>query len=279
MDGMGTAGSNHHARHGPATNPMDLTATDLAQCIRSGNITPLASVEACLERIAQLDTSVNAFTLVCAAAALQRARTQTAALARGEIIGPLCGVPLAVKDLEDVKGLPTSHGCKAFTGVHAKPAQASSVQVARLEAAGAIVVGKTNTPIFGSAAYCKNLAFGSTKNPWKLDRTPGGSSGGSAAAVASRMVPLATAADSGGSIRIPAAFTGTFGLKPSFGRIPDGEGSAFGFQKWNPCLPKWSPWLPKWSTCLPKWSPCLPKGNRKRQIEISGFLICIAGMS
>ena len=106
------------------------------------------------------------------------------------------------------------------------------VEVDRLQAAGAIVVGKTNVPVFGSAATCKNLPFGATCNPWNSQRTSGGSSGGSAAAVAARMVPLATAADSGGSIRIPAAFCGVFGLKPSFGRIPEEEGSAFAFTKW-----------------------------------------------
>eukprot|EP00937_MAST-01D_sp_MAST-1D-sp2_P002087 g2087.t1 len=209
---------------------MDLTATDLADRVRTGDVTPTQAVQASLERIRERDTAVNAFTLVCAEAALAAAAEQTHRLARGEKLGPLAGVPLAVKDLEDVAGLPTSHGCKVF--VSSAPASSSSVQVARLQAAGAIVVGKTNVPIFGSSALCKNLAFATTRNPWNLERTPGGSSGGSAAAVAARMVPLATGADSGGSIRIPACFCGVIGLKPSFGRIPEQEGAAWGMAKW-----------------------------------------------
>ena len=215
----------------PAVHPMDLDATELAWRIARGALTPTEAVDACLSRLAERDPSINAFTHVCAARARAVAAAQTAALARGEVLGPMAGVPVAVKDLEDVAGLPTSHGCAVFTGAGARPAAASSVQVARLQAAGAIVVGKTNVPVFGSAALCKNLPFGATRNPWDRARTSGGSSGGSAAAVAARIVPLATAADSGGSIRIPAAFCGAFGLKPSFGRIPEQEGAAFGFAK------------------------------------------------
>ena len=148
-------------------------------------------------------------------------------------LGPLAGVPFGVKDLEDVEGLPTSYGA---TPLRDNIAKQDSVVVERLRAAGAIVVGKTNTPLFGSTAYTKNLLYGVTRNPWNLSKTPGGSSGGSSAAIASRMVPLATAADGGGSIRIPATYVGAFGLKPSFGRVPMTEGEEFGMTKWVDCV-------------------------------------------
>ena len=135
---------------------------------------------------------------------------------------------------QDVAGLPTSYGSKVFAGINV--ATEDSVQVARLRQAGAIVVGKTNTPIFGINASCKNLAFGTTTNPWDVSKSPGGSSGGSAAAVAARLVPMATAADGGGSIRIPAAMTGTFGIKPSMGRVPMTETRQFGMQRFIHCV-------------------------------------------
>jgi len=118
---------------------------------------------------------------------------------------PLEGVPLGVKDLEDAAGLPTTHGSRPL---REKVADRDSTQVARLRAAGAIVFGKTNTPEYGSSAVTKNLLFGATGSPWDNERTPGGSSGGSAAALAGELLPLVTASDGGGSIRIPAAFCG-----------------------------------------------------------------------
>ena len=129
------------------------------------------------------------------------------------------GIPLGVKDLEDAAGLPTTHGSVPFRG--AMP-ESDSTQVARFRAAGAIVYGKTNTPEFGSNAITRNLVFGETRSPWDESRTPGGSSGGSAAALSSEMLPLVTASDGGGSIRIPASFVGAVGVKPSFGRVPVG---------------------------------------------------------
>ncbi len=129
------------------------------------------------------------------------------------------GLPVGVKDLEDVAGLPTTYGSVPFKDY--RPAK-DSVQVARLKAAGAIILGKTNTPEFGYTGLTKNRIFGVTRNPWNLERTPGGSSGGSSAAIASGMVPLVTASDGGGSIRIPACYVGAFGMKPTFGRIPVG---------------------------------------------------------
>ena len=133
----------------------------------------------------------------------------TEALSKGEKPGPLCGLPIGVKDLEDVEGMITSFGSVPFKD---NMAAHDSTQVSRLKAAGAIVVGKTNTPEHGFTGFTKNRIFGTTRNPWNLEKTPGGSSGGSAAAVAGGMIPVATGSDAGGSIRIPAAYSGCFGL-------------------------------------------------------------------
>lgn len=139
---------------------------------------------------------------------------------------PLEGVPLGVKDLEDVAGMVTSMGSRVFRD---QVAEADSTQVARLRGAGAIVVAKTNTPEFGFTAITKNPLFGVTRSPWNLERTPGGSSGGSSAVLAGGVLPLVTSSDGGGSIRIPASFTGAFGLKPSQGRIPRGPMKAWDY--------------------------------------------------
>jgi len=207
---------------------MKLSACELVAAVRKGEISPVDTVTACLERLEHVEPRVNAFLHVCADRALDEARAMEADVAGGRDPGPLAGVPLAVKDLEDVAGLPTTYGSVPFRD---HVAGADSVQVARLRAAGAIVVGKTNTPEFGYTAFTRNLLFGVTRNPWDLDRTPGGSSGGSAAAIAARMVPLATGSDGGGSIRIPACFVGAFGLKPTFGRVPVDAGIS-GMQHW-----------------------------------------------
>src|SRR5207302_8804601 len=139
-------------------------------------------------------------------------------VARGEEVGTLAGIPIGVKDLEDAAGLATSHGSTALP--HTGPAPRDSILVARLRAQGCVVVGKTNTPELGHYADTVNALFGSTLNPWDLAHSPGGSSGGSAAAIAAGMVPLATGSDGGGSIRIPSAACGLTGLKPSLGRVP-----------------------------------------------------------
>jgi aspartyl-tRNA(Asn)/glutamyl-tRNA(Gln) amidotransferase subunit A len=156
---------------------------------------------------------------------LAEARAAGERIARGES-RPLEGIPLGVKDLEDVAGLVTSQGSIPFRD---DKATRDSTQVERLRAAGAIVIGKTNTPEFGYTAITKNLIHGVSRSPWNLERTPGGSSGGSAAALAGSVLPLVTASDGGGSIRIPASFTGAFGLKPSFGRIPLGPVDHWGY--------------------------------------------------
>ncbi len=194
-------------------------AHELAHLLRSRQLSPVELMEACLERIRQLDPLLRAFITLRADEAMAEARQMAERIARGEDAGPLAGLPLAVKDLEDVAGLPTTYGSLPFRD---NVARRDSVQVARLKAAGAIVVGKTSTPEFGYTFFCRNLISGATLNPWHLERTPGGSSGGSAAAIAAGLVPLATASDAGGSIRIPAAYTGCFGIKPQFGRVPMG---------------------------------------------------------
>jgi len=181
-------------------------------------LSPRELMQATLARIEATRETLNAFVALRDADRLMaEARAAEERIARGEG-RPLEGVPVGVKDLEEVGGLVTSEGSIPFRD---NIADADSVQVARLRAAGAIVVGKTNAPEFGYTALTKNLLFGVTRNPWNLERTPGGSSGGSSAAIAGAVVPLVTASDGGGSVRLPASFTGCFGLKPSYGRIPN----------------------------------------------------------
>jgi aspartyl-tRNA(Asn)/glutamyl-tRNA(Gln) amidotransferase subunit A len=148
-------------------------------------------------------------------------------VASGDDPGPLAGIPIGVKDLEDAAGFVTTSG--SATHAHDAPATHDSVLVSRLTDAGAIVLGKTNTPEFGLKPQTDNPTFGITRNPWDLERTPGGSSGGSAAALASGMVPLATGSDGGGSIRIPSSATALSGFKPSLGRVPTGDDDAPGW--------------------------------------------------
>jgi len=195
------------------------SARELIGLITSGEVTPLEVMEDTLGRIEEANPSLNAFVAIDADRALDEARTVTESLAAGKDPGPLAGLPIGVKDLEDVRGMVTSFGSVPFKN---NVAAEDSVQVTRLKEAGAIVVGKTNTPEFGSTGFCKNRLFGTTRNPWNLERTPGGSSGGSAAAVAAGMIPMATGSDGGGSVRIPASYTGCFGIKTSYGRIPMG---------------------------------------------------------
>jgi aspartyl-tRNA(Asn)/glutamyl-tRNA(Gln) amidotransferase subunit A len=192
---------------------------ELSAALRRRQIAPNELMELVLARVAGTGSSLNAVVSVRDRdALLADARAAGERIARGEA-RPLEGVPLGVKDLEDVAGLVTSQGSVPFRN---NVAARDSTQVSRLRSAGAIVVGKTNAPEFGYTAITKNLVYGVTRSPWDLDRTPGGSSGGSSAALVGSVLPLVTASDGGGSIRIPASFTGAFGLKPSFGRIPLG---------------------------------------------------------
>jgi len=198
---------------------MDLFASawHLADRIRAREVSAREAVEEALRRVEARNPQLNAFVFVDAEGARRQATVIDDALARGRDPGPLCGVPMGVKDLEPVAGLPHTFGSRAYQD---NVATGDSIQVQRLRAAGAVIVGKTNTPEFGYKGFTENRLFGPTRNPWNPERTPGGSSGGSAAAVTAGLVPLATGSDGGGSIRIPAAFSGCYGVKPSAGRIP-----------------------------------------------------------
>lgn len=198
----------------------DVSVEQLAARVRSRDLTAVEVVEHSLERIERLDPALNAFTQVDP----DRARADAADIDRridaGEDVGPLAGIPLGVKDLEDAAGFVTTYGSDLHAGD--PPAPHDSIVVARLRAAGAVVVGKTNSPELGFKAATDNIPFGTTANPWDLRRSPGGSSGGSAAAIAAGLVPLATGSDGGGSIRIPSALCGLSGFKASPGRVPVG---------------------------------------------------------
>ena len=195
------------------------SAVELVDLIKNKELSPVELMEESIRRIEAVNPALNAFVVLRAEEAMAEARALTESLASGGEAGPLAGLPIAVKDLEDAQGLVTSYGSLPFKD---NVAAQDSIQVARLKAAGAIVMGKTNAPEFGFTGFTKNLLYGVTRNPWNLERTPGGSSGGSAAAVVSGMVPLATGSDGGGSTRIPASYTGCFGIKTSAGRIPMG---------------------------------------------------------
>jgi Asp-tRNA(Asn)/Glu-tRNA(Gln) amidotransferase A subunit family amidase len=192
-------------------------AETLAQMVRSKQLSPVELMEACLARIEAVNPQINAFIQLDAERGMREAREQAERIARGEDLGPLGGLPFGVKELENAAGFRTTQGSRAFADVWAKE---DDVHVARLRAAGAICIGKTNSPEFGYTCMTTNEVFGTTRNPWNLERTPGGSSGGASAAIASGMTPLATASDGGGSVRIPACFVGAYGLKPTFGVVP-----------------------------------------------------------
>jgi aspartyl-tRNA(Asn)/glutamyl-tRNA(Gln) amidotransferase subunit A len=195
-------------------------ATQLAALIRARELSPVELMRATLDRIAAVNPRLNAFvSLRPADQLIADAKSVEVRLMRREDLGTLAGLPLGVKDLEDAVGLPSTHGSLLFKDHYP---ERDAIQVERLKRAGAIVIGKTNTPEFGYTAFTSNRVFGTTRNPWNLERTPGGSSGGSSAAIAGGLVPLATASDGGGSVRIPAGYTGLVGLKPTQGRIPWG---------------------------------------------------------
>src|SRR3989440_166425 len=196
------------------------TVVGLAARVRSGALGARELVQHALDRITKVNDRLNAFVALDPEGAMAAARALDERVARGEEGGTLAGIPIGVKDLEDAAGLPTTHGPKALP--HTGAAPRDSILVARLRAQGCLVVGKTNTPELGHYADTVNALFGSTLNPWDLAHSPGGSSGGSAAAIAAGMVPLATGSDGGGSIRIPSSACGLSGFKPSLGRIPSG---------------------------------------------------------
>lgn len=182
----------------------------LAGAVRDGRVDPVELVAESLRRIEASHATLNAVTALRAEEALAEA----AACPR---TGPLAGLPLLVKDMARCRGMRTTMGCRWFADAPAD--DVDDVVVARLRAAGAIVLGRTNTPAFGHAAFTANHLFGATRNPWNPERSPGGSSGGAGAALAAGLVPLATASDGGGSVRIPASACGLVGYKPTMGGI------------------------------------------------------------
>ncbi|HEY6550213.1 MAG TPA: amidase family protein, partial [Solirubrobacterales bacterium] len=185
-----------------------------AEMVRAGEVSPTELVQLCLDRIARIDPQLNAFRKVLGEKALLEAEQAEARLKAGDE-RPLLGVPIAIKDESDVVGEVNLHGTDAFT----EPATADCEMVRRLREAGAIVVGLTLLPELAICGFTESATYGVTRNPWNLQRSPAGSSGGSAAAVAAGLVPIASAGDGGGSIRLPAASCGLFGLKPTRGRI------------------------------------------------------------
>ena len=193
----------------------DLGVVETARLTTSGERSARAVTDEALARIDRLDRRFNAFTVVLADAARAEADERDAASARGESPGPLHGVPVAIKEEIDVAGCVTTFGGRSNT----TPVTTDAELVRRLRAAGAVVVGKTAMPEFGSFPFTESEATGYTLNPWDLARSPGGSSGGSAVAVATGMVPVAIGGDGGGSIRVPSSFCGLFGLKPQRGRV------------------------------------------------------------
>lgn len=198
-----------------------IDACDLADWVRAGELKAVEILDVCLERIGRHDGKLNSFVLVDPEGARAQAESIDQKVAAGEDPGPLAGIPIGVKDLEDVSGLVTGRGSLLFQD---QVAERDSTQVTRLRSAGAVVLGKTASPELGTLSFTWSKAHGATRNPWKLDRTPGGSSGGSAAAVSAALVPLATGSDGGGSIRIPCSYSGLPGLKPTFGLVARGPG-------------------------------------------------------
>ena len=201
------------------------TVIETAEGVRDGRFTAVEVLEECLAAIDAGNGELNAFIHLDADLARRDAQRIDALIAAGEDPGPLAGVPFGVKDLDDCAGMPTGRGSRWYSG--GPPVAEDSLHVHRLRTAGAVPVGKTAVPEFGFWAYTNNRVTGVTRNPWNPARTPGGSSGGSAAAVAAGLVPFATASDGGGSTRTPAGFCGLVGHKPSFGRIPDLRGSRY----------------------------------------------------
>ncbi len=204
-----------------------MPATKAAALIRAKKLSPVEYVDAVLTAAEAANGRLNCFTVVMGEEARAEAIAAEEAVMCGDALGPLHGVPLGIKDLVDVEGVPTRHGSAIFADN--PPAASDDVLVARLRDAGAIILGKTTTPEFGVKGLTDGPSFGITRNPWNLERTPGGSSGGSAAAVAAGLGPIALGTDGAGSIRGPAACCGLVGLKPTLGAVPaDTTRDAFG---------------------------------------------------
>lgn len=214
----------------PATDLAECSASELLQLYRSGQASPVEAAQAVHDRIGRLNPQLNAFCVVDRDASMAAARASESrwqdARQRGAPCGELDGVPVSIKDLILTAGWPTLRGSRTVDPQQAWDVDAPAT--ARLREAGAVLLGKTCTPEFGCKGETNSPLTGITRNPWNLAKTPGGSSGGAAAAVAAGLGPLAVGTDGAGSVRIPAAFCGNFGLKPSFGRVPAHPLSPFG---------------------------------------------------
>ena len=209
-----------------ATDLADCSASELLELYRARRASPLEATQAVLQRIERLNPKLNVFCHLAPQEALAAAQASEARWTAGQPVGALDGVPTSIKDLILTKGWPTLRGSRT---VDAKqPWDIDAPATARLREAGAVLLGKTTTPEFGCKGETNSPLTGITRNPWDLGKTPGGSSGGTAAAVGAGMGPLSVGTDGAGSVRIPAAFCGNFGLKPSFGRVPAYPLSPFG---------------------------------------------------
>lgn len=202
-----------------ATEICFLTATEMAARIRRRELSAVEVMEAHLRQIERVNPRVNAIVTLVADRAVDGARAADQALARGTVNGPLHGLPVAHKDLQETAGIRTTYGSPIYRDYLP---ETDSLLVARIKRAGAITIGKTNTPEFGAGSQTFNPVFGATRNPYGLTKTVGGSSGGAAAALACGMIPLADGSDMGGSLRNPASFCNVVGLRPAPGRVPTG---------------------------------------------------------
>ncbi len=265
---------------------MDLSfasASEVREAVRSRQASASEITRSCLERIERLDGGINAFITIDREGALARARSVDASVMRRETLGPLAGVPVAIKDNLVTRGLTTTAGSKIL-GAYRSLYNAHVVE--RMSQAGAIIIGKANLDEFAMGSSTENSAFGPTRNPWDQTRIPGGSSGGSAAAVAAGFTPIALGSDTGGSIRQPAALCGVVGLKPTWGRV-----SRYGLIAFASSLDQVGPIArtardaaiafgviagpdPKDSTCstkpMPELSESLEEGVKGRVIGVPG---------
>ena len=197
-------------------------ALELRRLIAEKRVSPVEVTELYLRRIDELDSRLNSYLTVTADEAIRSAKAAEEAVARGDELGPLHGVPISIKDLEMTRGIRTTSGSLVFKD---RIPDADSVVVERVRQAGAVILGKTNTPAFGLLGHTENRLGDHCRNPWNTERTSGGSSGGAGAATAAGLCSLATGSDGGGSIRVPSNFCGIYGIKPTQGRVPRYSGS------------------------------------------------------